>query len=282
MPITSWAIQNEPGLLTLLKLKMSNKPFTIIRFLKNIGIMAGIFTVLLLFFFYIYLPSTTNHNETITVPDLVGTSFDDIDEFLTNRNLRYEVVADSGYSERFDPEVILSQNPKGGAKVKENRKIYLTLNANVPPQVRMPNLINTDLLNAEDILASNGLKRGEITYVPDLRVNAVIQQQLEGKEISPGTMLYKGSTIDLVIGNGVGDDTFTIPDFLGKTLEEAKFQIDAAGLKLDLINYEPVDSVTVNTIYKQLPPIGTVVRKNQLVELWVSGVKPPEEDKEDN
>ena len=106
--------------------------------------------IVLLFFFYIYLPATTNHNETITVPDLVGKSFANIDEFLTNRNLQYVVTADSGFSEDYQPEVILSQNPKGGAKVKEDRKIYLTLNANVPPQIRMPNLINTDKLNADD------------------------------------------------------------------------------------------------------------------------------------
>ena len=259
---------------------MSNKPFTIIRFLKHIGIIAGISALLLLFFFYIYLPSATNHNEMITVPDLTGTSFATVDEFLTNRNLRYEVVPDSGYSENFAPEMILSQNPKRGAKVKEDRKIYLTLNANVPPQVRMPDLINTDLQNAEDILASNGLKRGEITYVSDLRVNAVIKQQLEGLEIEAGTLLYKGSTIDLIIGNGIGDDTFTVPVFRGKTLEEAKLQIDASGLKLDVINYEQIDSVAINTIYKQLPPVGTVVRKNQLIELWINGSKPLEEEDE--
>ncbi len=257
---------------------MSNKPFTIIRFLKNIGIMVGISVVLLLFFFYVYLPASTNHNETITVPDLVGTSFESIDEFLTNRNLRYEVVIDSGYSDDFDPEVILSQNPKGGAKVKEDRKIYLTLNANVPPQVRMPNLINTDLLNAEDILSSNGLRRGEISYVPDLRENAVIKQELDGEEIAPGTMLYKGSIVDLVIGNGIGVETFPIPDFLGKTLDEAKFQIEAAELRLDIVNYILNDTVPENTIYKQLPPLGTVVRKNRIIELWVNGEEPPKED----
>ncbi len=246
--------------------------------------MVGISVVLVLFFFYIYLPASTNHNETITVPDLVGTPFESIDEFLTNRNLRYEVEIDSGYSENFEPEVILSQNPKGGAKVKEDRKIYLTLNANVPPQVRMPNLINTDLLNAEDILISNGLKRGEITYVPDLRENAVIKQELEGEEIEPGTMLFKGSVVDLVIGNGIGVETFPIPDFLGKTLEEAKFQIEAAELRLDIVNYIKNDTVPLNTIYKQLPPLGTVVRKNRIIELWINGDEPPEEEeeKEDN
>jgi len=259
---------------------MSNKPFTIFRFLKNIGIMAGIFTVLLLFFFYVYLPATTNHNETITVPDLVGTPFDNIDELLTNRDLRFEVVTDSGYSEQFDPETILSQNPKGGSKVKENRKIYLTLNANVPPQVRMPDLVNTDLLNAEDILISNGLKRGEITYVPDIRENAVIKQELEGKEILAGSMLYKGSTIDLIIGNGVGKETFPIPDFLNKTLEEVQFQIEGFDFSNFEINYIPNDTVPNPVVYKQLPPMGQVVRKNQLVEVWISMIKPEETDNE--
>ena len=249
---------------------MSKKPFSIISFLKNIGIMAGIGIIALLFFFYIYLPSTTNHNETITVPDLVGKSFEDIDEFLTNRNLLYVVSADSGFSEEYGPEVILSQNPKGGAKVKEDRKIYLTLNANVPPQVRMPNLINTDLLNAEDILKSNGLKLGEISYVPDRRVNAVISQKLNDEDINTGTLIYKGSTIDLVIGNGEGIKSFPTPDFLGKTAEEVKFQIQASGLKLDEINYILNDTVPPNRVYKQLPPIGAMVRTGDLVEVWIN------------
>ncbi len=255
---------------------MSKKPFTILSFLKNIGIMAGIGIILLLFFFYVYLPSSTNHNETITVPDLVGKSFSDIDEFLTNRNLKYEVTLDSGFSEEFDPEVILSQNPKGGAKVKEDRKIYLTLNANVPPQVRMPNLVNTDLTNADDILESNGLRRGEITYVPDRRVNAVISQMLNGENISTGTLIYKGSTIDLVIGDGDGVKRFETPDFLGKSYDEVKFQIEASGLKLDEVNYVLNDTVPPNRVYKQLPPIGAMIRTGDLIEIWINSQKQEE------
>lgn len=261
---------------------MSDKPFNLLSLLKNIGIMAGVFTVLLLFFFYIYLPGTTNHNETITVPDLIGTSFDQIDDLLTNRDLRYEVVEDSGYSENYDPEVILSQNPKGGAKVKENRKIYLTLNANVPPKVRMPNLVNTDLLNADDILASNGLKRGEISYVPDRRVNAVIAQTMEGEDVEAGTMIYKGSTIDLVIGDGEGIKSFPTPDFLGKTYEEVKFQIEASGLKLDEVNFVLNDTVPPRRVYKQRPPVGAIIQTGDLIELWINSRKPDTEEEEGN
>lgn len=261
---------------------MSKKPFSIISFLKNIGIMAGIGIIALIFFFYIYLPSTTNHNETITVPDLVGKSFEDIDEFLTNRNLRYQVSADSGFSEDYDPEVILSQNPKGGAKVKEDRKIYLTLNANVPPQVRMPNLINTDKLNAEDILKSNGLRLGEISYVPDRRINAVINQKLNGEDINTGTLIYKGSIIDLVIGNGEGVKSFPTPDFLGKTYDEVRFQVQASGLKLDEVNFILNDTVPPNRVYKQLPPVGATVRTGDLIEVWINSRKQEPEDDQPN
>lgn len=256
---------------------MSKKPFTLIKFLKNIGIMLGIGAILLLFFFYIYLPAFTNHNETITVPDLVGKSFEDIDEFLTNRNLRYQVSTDSGYAENYDPEVILSQNPKGGAKVKENRKIYLTLNANVPPQVKMPNLINTDAVNAQDILESNGLKLGEISYVPDRRINAVIAQKYEGEDIATGADIFKGSTIDLVIGNGEGIKSFPTPDFLGRSYDEVKFQVEASGLKLDEVNFILNDTVPPNRVYKQLPPVGAMVRTGDLIEVWINRKAPENE-----
>ena len=110
----------------------------------------------------------------------------------------------------------------------------------------MPNLINTDKLNAEDILKSNGLKLGKITHVPDRRVNAVIAQQLEEEDIPAGEMIYKGSSINLVIGEMEKDfKTFPAPNSLGKTYEEVIFQIEASGLKLDDIQYVLNDTLLI-------------------------------------
>jgi len=233
---------------------------------------------LLVFFFYVYLPLSTNHNETITVPDVEGMAFESIDEMLTNRDLRYQVTADSGYAEDMQPLAILSQNPKPGSKVKENRMVYLTLNAKVPPQVRMPNLIGTDSQNAEDILESNGLKLGVISYVPDRRLNAVIEQRMNEEKLEPNTLIYKGSTIDLVIGNGEGNTRFAMPDFIGRTLEEAKFQINASGLKLTEIYYIENDTVQGPIVYKQLPPVGREIRTDDLVEIWINQADPEQEN----
>ena len=240
--------------------------------------MLGIGLVFVLFFFYVYLPSSTNHNETITVPELVGLTFDDLDEFVIKRDLRYEVVEDSGYSEQADPFTILSQNPKPGSKVKMNRKIYISLNAKVPPQVKMPNLINTNVENAEDILNSNGLKLGELTYEPNLANNAVLAQRMGGKKVEAGTPVYKGSSIDLVIGDGEGVQRFPTPNFVGKSLEDVKFQINASKLKLDVINFIKVDSIAPNVIYKQLPPAGSMIRSGNLIEIWVNSSEMDDEE----
>ena len=255
---------------------MSNKPFTFISFLKNLGIVVGIAAVLILIFFYLYLPSTTNHGETITVPELVGMSFDDLEEYVTQRDLRYEIMEDSGYSEQYQPFTILSQNPKAGSKVKENRKIYLSLNAKVPPKVKMPNLINTDIQNARDILQAYGLKLGEIDLVPNIATNAVLAQKLNGEDIEEGTEVAKGSFIDLTIADGEGSQRFATPDFIGKTEDEVKFQIAASRLKLDVINYIKVDTLPRDQVYKQRPPVGSMIRSGSLIEIWINGDKPEE------
>lgn len=260
---------------------MSKKPFTLLVFLKNIGLMLGIGGILLVFFFYVYLPASTNHKETITVPDVEGMAFESIDELLTNRDLRYQVTTDSGYAEDLEPLAILSQNPKPGSKVKENRMVYLTLNAKVPPQVRMPNLIGTDSQNAEDILESNGLKLGTIRYVPDRRLNAVIEQRINNEKIEANTLLYKGSVIDLVIGNGEGNTRFSMPNFLGKSLEEARFQIRASGLKLTEIYYIENDTIEGPFVYKQLPPVGREIRTDDLVEIWINRIDPEKEQEQE-
>ncbi len=77
--------------------------------LIHLGIIIGIGAVLVLGFFYIYLPVKTNHGESITVPDLYGVQFEELDEYLTDRDLRYEITPDSGYSADFPPFTVLNQ-----------------------------------------------------------------------------------------------------------------------------------------------------------------------------
>src|SRR6188508_1766370 len=122
--------------------------------LVSIAITCGTVGLLMILYFYVYLPAITNHGETITVPNIDGMKLEQLEEFLVTRNLRYE-VNDSSYTEKYPPLTVLKQYPSAGSEVKENRVIYISLNRIIPPIVPMPNLVDGSLINAEVQLKSN-------------------------------------------------------------------------------------------------------------------------------
>lgn len=252
--------------------------------LIHLAIVIILGATLLVLFFYVYLPNTTNHGETVTVPDLEGIHQDDIDEFLTKRNLRYEVLADSGFTAEYEPFTILNQYPAPGSKVKENRKIFLTLNAINPPKVKMPDLVDGSVKNAQLVLESYGLERGNIKYVPDLAQNAVLEQKYEGKDIEPGTFIPKGSKIDLVVGDGLGNTVLEVPDVKGMDLEEAEFIIVGSGLKVGSVLFqdpslsgqnarEVIENASPGERYvvaRQNPTSEQKVRIGEEIDIWLN------------
>ena len=256
--------------------------------------MIGGVSLIIFFLFYIYLPIKTNHGDTITVPNLIGMELKDIDEFLSDRDLRYEILDDSSYSSEYPPYSILQQNPSENEKVKENRKIYLTLNSSIPPKIKMPKIINGSVKNAQLILKSYDLKLGEITYVPDMARNAVLKMFIEGDSTSENDLVLKGSIVDLEVGNGLGNQIFDTPDLINLNLEEARFTIIGSGLRLGNIIYqdsgyynnkildeegnEIFEKVWVNPgkVFRQSPIKSTKVKIGRRINLWI--VTKPEDE----
>lgn len=219
-------------------------------------------------FFSMYLPKATNHGETITVPNLQGIAYGELDEHLTKRSLRYE-VNDSTFTSEYPPFTVMKQYPKAGAQVKENRKIFLSLNAKNPPLVKAPRLIDSSVKNAQLVLKSYGLELGEIEYKPDLAANAVLEQRYKGKPIEEGTSIPKGSKIDLVVGDGKGNTRFEIPNLMGMPLDEAQVAAIGSGLQIGEITYVRAPDKTPNTILRQIPPAGVPTQIGETIDLWV-------------
>jgi beta-lactam-binding protein with PASTA domain len=235
--------------------------------LKHLGIAIGLGVLITVTFFYVNLPIMTNHGESITVPDLEGVNIDELQEFLVERDLRYEVV-DSVYSAEYPPLTVTRQFPKPGSKVKEKRKIYISLNSVNPPSTRMPDLIDKTLKNAELILKSYELVPGKILLKPDPFRN-VIDQLYEGESIEPNTPLPKGSVIDIVRGDGHGIRLFEMPDLRGLPLAEAKVIIRGNNLESGLVfNTDSIDA-SIAVVVKQSPRQGLTVRVGRSIDLWV-------------
>lgn len=228
---------------------------------------------LIMVFFYNFLPSYTNHGETITVPDLRGLAHVDLDDYLADRDLRYEVEADSGYSSEYPPLTVLKQYPRAGSKVKSNRKIFINVNKTNPRKVRMPDLVDASVKSAQMVLESYGLEVGSIEYKPDLAQNAVLDQLYKGKSITAGDSIYQGSKVDLIVGDGLGNQMLEVPALLGMDFEDAKFAVQSSGLRLGSIlsAKSASDTVAVGAVVRQIPAAGQSIRIGEDVDLWVVG-----------
>ncbi|GAB3536420.1 PASTA domain-containing protein [Pontibacter brevis] len=243
--------------------------------LIHLLLMAVVMVALVVGFFYFYLPSTTNHGESIAVPRIEGMQLADAEELLEERNLRY-FINDSTYNSNLAPYTILTQDPAPDASVKENRKIYISVNMKNPPMIKMPKLIDGSVKNAELILKSYDLKKGKITLVPDLQQNAVLKQFVNGKEVKPGEMIPKGSVVDLHVGDGLGNTEFEVPEVVGMPVDEASVLLVGQGLQIGTIIYVQGSNEPDGTVLKQRPfaEVGAKIRVGELVDLWVAGEEP--------
>lgn len=242
---------------------------TLKGFLVHLVILIALIIGAVLIFFNVYLPSYTNHGETITVPDLEGIHMDDIDEFLVKRNLRYE-VNDSTYTEKYPSLTIVKQYPKAGSRVKENRKVFISVNRVNPPTVPVPELVDRSLRNAEAVLKSNELKRGNIQYKPSPFLNLVLEMRIDGQPVQEGEIIDKGSTIDLVVGDGYARSTFDAPRLLGNEMEDARYIILGSNLEIGIITVEGDTTGRESIVFKQRPTPGSRVRIGDAIDIWIA------------
>jgi len=240
--------------------------------LKHLLVIAGVGLLLVLGFFYVYLPVSTHHGETITVPKVTGMNVADLENYLDARKLAY-FVDDSSYSPSIRPFTVLQQEPAPGEKVKEGRKIYLQVSMKNPPVIKMPKLTDGSSKNAMLILKSYDLVVGQIQLVPDLAQNAVLKQLVNGKEIAPGAPIAKGTKVDLVVGDGQGNQTFPVPNLVNMPADEAITLLVGQGLqKGEVFEVAASDGQAAGTVVRQRPVAGpdATIRTGQLVDIWVA------------
>ncbi|MFZ9030800.1 MAG: PASTA domain-containing protein [Robiginitalea sp.] len=176
------------------------------EFLIQLGL-AVVVCVLLVFAVLQWLKSTTHHGDFVQVPDLAKLSVTEMREVLAAADLRYEVVDSANFNPDYPRFSIIEQNPPAGNKVKQNRKIYVTVNPSGYKKVTVPDIIQVTRRNATSMLRAVGLEVDEVTYIDELGKDMVYRIRYQGKYINPGDKLPKTSKIELVCGNGtVGDE----------------------------------------------------------------------------
>lgn len=198
----------------------------------------------------------TRHNRELTVPDFSSLEMSTVEKIAGNMHLRIE-VADSVYVKHLPLGVVFSQNPPAGSRVKKNRRIFLTMNSQVPRQVPMPSLIGYSLRQASAELAACNLRIGNLSYVTDIATNNVLRQKYRGRDIARGKMIEIESPIDLVLGLSSENSTTKVPHVKGFSYKVAASNIHENSLNVGKVVYdESVKSYSDTLraqVYKQNP-----------------------------
>lgn len=249
-----------------------------------INLLAAILLLaVVIFIFFSSLSFLTDHGESAKVPAVVGKPYAEAISLLERQGFKVS-VQDSVYIDSLPPFSVIKQSPEEDEVVKQYRIIFLTVNRKVPPLVEMPDLRGFSLRSAEMYLQSIGLKLGDTSFVPDIAKNAVKQQIFNGRDIAPGDKLRMGSRVDFVLGSGVGDEEFNVPDLVGLTYSEAMGVLNAKQIGLGaLVVMDAVRDTAAAFVVKQNPEVITEIedqryinriRSGQMIDLYIS-INPP-------
>ncbi|TCJ12689.1 PASTA domain-containing protein [Flaviaesturariibacter flavus] len=235
--------------------------------------------LLLLLLFVLSMNWLTQHGVARQVPSVTGKPLAEAQKLLEDNGFDI-VIQDSVYYDSLPPSAVIKQVPEADAVVKKSRRVYITVNRVIPPDVDMPNLRGYSLRNAEQLLRNLGLRIGDTTTRPDFAKGTVLEQTVNGNPVAPGSKIRVGSRIDLVVGSGVGAESLEVPSLVGMTYEQARALIESDGFILGSVVAPGVRDSLAAYVVRQSPDVrdgkgrAYRIRPGQMIDLWLDVSKP--------
>ena len=212
--------------------------------------------------FYVHLGDETE------MPDVLEMNIDEARSMLETQGFKV-LIKDSLYDANHPENVVIEQNPYPYARVKEGRRVYLSISIGEKPII-MPNLFSVSPREAELILETNNLKLRNKNYVYS---DIYHEGTVIGQSYPQGQIIKPGSGIDITISLGKLHEELIVPDLLGKSLFEARARLREMKLKIGEITYEERENILPETILKQSIPPGETFEAGETIDLTVSKEK---------
>jgi len=242
------------------------------KFLIHYGI-ALAFIIIVISITFLSIRISTHHGQALSVPDFSGMTVKQAQKIADEKKLRIKVI-DSVYNGPGRRGTVIDQNPPPDIKVKENRRIFVTIKSILPKIIKMPNFIHTTLVQAKADIETYGLRIGKISYEPSIFDNVVLKQKYKNADIEPGTGIPQGASIELVLGKSQNLGNTVTPDIYGLTLEEAELEVADFMLNIGTVLYDKTvktydDSINAKVI-RQRPKPNIVYQPGEQIDVWLS------------
>lgn len=232
-----------------------------------------------------WLKSYTNHGQKLELPDFVGMEFDSADDLGSDRTFEL-VVNDSVHIVGRPGGEIVAQNPIAYSKVKENRKVYVTVtkyNADVLKTGSLGVLYGQDYVSKKNELTHLDIESEINGYKYDPgEPDHILEVWYEGRPIITGSgrkdevEIKKGGTLQFILSKREGG-LIDIPQFICNTYDVAKFVLEQSNLQLgEVIDQGPITHRNSAYIIEQVPAYvpGQKMNMGEYVTLTISQEKP--------
>jgi eukaryotic-like serine/threonine-protein kinase len=196
---------------------------------------------------------------TLKVPNVVGKEVGIATSLLRDKG--FEVEVDKRRDDA-DKDEVIDQDPPAGDQAEEGSTVTLTVSRG-ERQIKVPSVVDLPQQEAEDEIVDANLSVGSVGSEPssDVEEGNVIRQNPE-----PGERVDPGDEVDLVISEGA--EEVTVPDVVNQTEEQARANLEALGLEVD-VSTAPSDSPE-GVVIAQDPPGGSPAEVGDHVRITVS------------
>ncbi len=234
------------------------------RKLRTSGIIA-IIALLGLFSGMLVMLGGNFFGQEVVVPDIVGMDIKEANNELKTVNLVMK-VKEKRFSDEFEKDQIIFQEPGKGQKVKEGRQIEVIQSLGFE-KIAVPGVVGKQLSDAEIIIGNEGFEIGDIdkNYDDKYKEGYIISQ-----EPRAGTRVAKNSKIDLMVSKGPTPDKIPMPDLIGLTLEEARKKIQDSKLVLGEVTKKDSSDYYADQVIEQDTKPEVMVDEGIPVDLVVS------------
>ncbi|HMO39042.1 MAG TPA: PASTA domain-containing protein [Saprospiraceae bacterium] len=249
-------------------------------FLRNFIAWAAMI-VALLFVANLLLRLYTRHNESVQVGNYIGMTLLEAERRAKDRSFRV-VITDSIYIVDKAPNMVLDQDPKPLSRVKQRRRIYLTVTKSTPDMVTLPELIGSySYAQYTRKLAQLNLRFvvRERQFDSKLEENTILHfyhndRKITDADLRNGVRVPMGSTLEFVVTER-SSGFVEIPDLVCRTYSAAQFLISANNLSVGNV-YGDVEDRSSAYIWKQEPAYepGQNIRMGEQISIYLTQERP--------
>lgn len=179
------------------------------RFFKHI-LISFVLLAIIIVGTLIALHFYTHHDQSIKVPDVKGLEVSEAAPFFDASQLLYEVI-DSVFSKNIAPGAIVETIPQPGSKVKQGRKIFITINAYSSQTGLIPSVTDVSFRQVLAMLQGLGFENIQVEYMPGEYKDLVIGLAGMGKQLRAGDRIPLTTPIRILVSNGSTESNDSIP-----------------------------------------------------------------------